>query len=261
MKPLFFPLLLVLIFFAACARQENYVEWQPPPKEKVLVIPPGKSGASFRPYVVDGERYYPLPESQGFVQTGYASWYGSEFHGRPTASGKIFNMYQRTAAHKTLPLGTYVRVRNLENGKQTVVRINDRGPFVKGRIIDLSYAAAKDIGLVGPGVARVRIVALAKQVGEYESRLGKEPVVEARDLEEGDFTVQVGAFKEKRNALKLAARLKPIFNYVQITPFDLPGGSRLYRLRVTRSNTLKKATEMEKKLENMGFGEAFIVGL
>ncbi len=97
-----------------------------------------------------------LPEVVG-IQVGYASWYGPKFHGRKTASGEIYDMHALTAAHKSLPFGTLVRVVNLENGKSVVVRINDRGPYVKGRIIDLSYAAAKRIGLDKTGVAKVRL--------------------------------------------------------------------------------------------------------
>lgn len=258
----FFLLFLILLFLvSSCARPRSHVVWAPPPGEKTVVISPGKEGPSFRPYIVNGERYYPLPHSHGFVQTGKASWYGRDFHGRPTASGTAYNMYRKTAAHKTLPLGTYVRVRNLENGKQTVVKINDRGPFIKGRILDLSYAAAKDIDLIGPGVARVRIEALGRQMGEYDSKSGKKPVVEARDLERGNFTVQVGAFRERENALRLAKRLKVLFHYVHITVLKTPEGIPLYRLRVSRSTTLKQAGEIEKKLEDMGLEEAFIVSL
>jgi peptidoglycan lytic transglycosylase len=257
-----FPLLLLMLCAAAsCAGPRESVQWPLPPEEKTVVIPSGKLGPGFKPYVINGERYYPLPDSQGFVQTGEASWYGRKFHGQPTASGETYNMYQKTAAHKTLPLGTYVRILNLRNRKQTVARVNDRGPFVKGRIIDLSYAAARDIGLVGPGVARVRVEALARQVGEHDSKFGKEPVIEARDLQRGDFTVQIGAFSQKRNALRLARRLRVMYDYVRIEVYEPPGGKTLYRLRVGRSTTLKKAAEIEKKLESLGFEEAFVVSL
>ncbi|MCD6297361.1 MAG: septal ring lytic transglycosylase RlpA family protein, partial [Deltaproteobacteria bacterium] len=212
--------------------------------------------------VVKGERYFPLPDSDGFVQTGNASWYGKKFHGRPTASGERFNMYKESAAHKTLPLGTFVRVVNFSNKKQVIVNINDRGPFVKGRIIDLSYAAAKKIDLIGPGVARVRVVALGRQVGQLKSPQGIKPVVEIRDLNLGDFTVQVGAFQNKDNALKLADRLKVIFDYVDVSVHDARlGEGTLYKVRVSKSKTLNKAGEIEKKLEAMGFDKAFIVSL
>jgi rare lipoprotein A len=104
--------------------------------------------------------YQPLPHARDFRQRGEASWYGRDFHGRQTASGEIYDMYAMTAAHKTLPLGTYVRVQNRDNNKTVDVRVNDRGPFVRGRIIDLSYTAAHKIGVVGPGTAAVEIAAL-----------------------------------------------------------------------------------------------------
>lgn len=108
-----------------------------------------------------GERYEILDSSEGFREKGIASWYGIDFHGRSTSSGEIYDMYQITAAHKTLPLPTYVRVNNLDNGRTLVVKVNDRGPFIEGRIIDLSYAAAYRLGVTGPGTATVEILALS----------------------------------------------------------------------------------------------------
>ena len=123
----------------------------PPP-----TVPPGYP----KPYKMGRNWYTPLPHAGGFSQYGRASWYGREFHGKRTANGEIYNMYDMTAAHKTLPFDTYVRVRNLKNNRTTVVRINDRGPFARGRIIDLSLAAARVIDMVGPGIAKVRIEVL-----------------------------------------------------------------------------------------------------
>lgn len=252
----------MFLLFPACAKKRRYVRPVTFPPKRLIVLPEKSKDSSFRPYVVNGERYYPLPNSDGFVQTGNASWYGKKFHGRPTASGERFNMYKESAAHKTLPLGTFVRVVNFSNKKQIIVKINDRGPFVKGRIIDLSYAAAKKIDLIGPGVARVRVVTLGRQVGQLKSPQGIKPVVEIRDLNLGDFTVQVGAFQNKDNALKLADRLKVIFDYVDVSVHDARGGEgTLYKVRVSKSKTLNKAGEIEKKLEAMGFDKAFIVSL
>jgi len=252
----------LFLLFPACAKKRRYVRPVTFPPKRLIVLPEKSKDSSFRPYVVNGERYYPLPNSDGFVQTGNASWYGKKFHGRPTASGERFNMYKESAAHKTLPLGTFVRVVNFSNKKQIIVKINDRGPFVKGRIIDLSYAAAKKIDLIGPGVARVRVVTLGRQVGQLKSPQGIKPVVEIRDLNLGDFTVQVGAFQNKDNALKLADRLKVIFDYVDVSVHDARGGEgTLYKVRVSKSKTLNKAGEIEKKLEAMGFDKAFIVSL
>ena len=107
-----------------------------------------------------GERYKVLQSSQGFKERGLASWYGIDFHGRDTSSGEVYDMYDMTAAHKTLPLPTYVRVVNVDNGRSLVVKVNDRGPFIQGRIIDLSYAAAYRLGITGPGTANVEITAL-----------------------------------------------------------------------------------------------------
>ncbi len=251
------PFLLCLF---ACAPDTVRVH-KPPPSEKLMVMPEPIEGVPLRSYDINGARYYPLPESWGFVQEGRASWYGEPFHGRPTSSGEIYNMNAKTAAHKTLPLGTYVEVVNQTNNRCTVVRINDRGPFVKGRIIDLSYKAGKEIGLIGPGVAEVTITALGKEVGRFQSTRGPRPVVEVKDLKAGQFTVQVGAFTNKGNALRLTDRLKVIFDYVEITPHEDPKKGEIYRVRVTRSKTLTEAAQTEKKLEGMGFEEAFIVSL
>ena len=111
-------------------------------------------------YTQFGVSYCPMTSAEGFVETGLASWYGEDFHGKPTAMGEPYNMYAMTAAHKTLPLPTRVRVTNLETGRSAELRVNDRGPFVKGRVIDLSYSAARELGVVRRGTARVRIEAL-----------------------------------------------------------------------------------------------------
>ena len=110
-----------------------------------------------KPYTVAGNTYYPIKSAKGFSETGVASWYGKKFHGRKTASGERYNQNKMTAAHKTLPFGTRVRVKNRDNGKNVVVVINDRGPFAKGRIIDVSRAAAKKLDMIGAGTAKVSI--------------------------------------------------------------------------------------------------------
>jgi rare lipoprotein A len=252
---------LLVLFFTACAGEIYYVSSGKGHHKKRIVLPGRYKDFGLRPYEVNGERYYPLPDSEGFVQFGKASWYGKKFHGRQTANGEIFDMYKESAAHKTLPLGTYVKVLSVSNRKEIVVRINDRGPFVKGRIIDLSYAAAKAIGLIGPGVADVKIMALGREVGGQESSGGIKPVVEIEDLNLGDFAVQVGAFKSRDNAIKLADRLKVIFDHVDVALYDDKDQGSMYRVRVSKSRSLTEAGEVEKKLEHMGFTEAFIVSL
>ncbi len=253
--------LFILLCLAACARDVHYVKPIKHPPKKLIFLPGDIKDPKLRPYVINGERYYPLTNSEGFVQHGKASWYGRKFHGRPTASSEIYDMYKKSAAHKTLPLGTYVKILNISNNKWTIVRINDRGPFVKGRIIDLSYSAAKEIGLVAPGTAKVKLVALGREVRKLQSSSGTKPVVEIRDMNIGEFTIQVGAFSSKNNALRLADRLKVIFDYVETTVYDDKDKGTIFRVWVSKSTTLTKAAEIEKRLENMGFEEAFIVSL
>ncbi|MBI5178009.1 MAG: septal ring lytic transglycosylase RlpA family protein [Nitrospinae bacterium] len=117
-----------------------------------------------QPYTVEGETYYPLEDAAGFSQTGVASWYGPDFHGKNTANGETYNQHAMTAAHKTLPFNTFIRVHNEDNGKTVVVRVNDRGPFKKDRIIDLSKKAAAGLGMIGTGTANVTINIMSNDV-------------------------------------------------------------------------------------------------
>ena len=148
-------------------------------------------------YTQFGERYCPMISAEGFVETGVASWYGEDFHGKPTALGEPYNMYAMTAAHKTLPLPTMVRVTNLETGRSAELRVNDRGPFVKGRVIDLSYSAARELGVVRRGTARVRIEALESGGSPQPDRSGG-----------AHAYLQAGAFAFRENAAKLYYRIQ-----------------------------------------------------
>ena len=192
-----------------------------------------------------------------YAERGIASWYGRDFHGRKTSSGQTYDMHAMTGAHKTLPLGTYVSVYNLRNGKKVVVRINDRGPFVRGRVIDLSYGAAKQIGLVGPGTAPVEVVALGvpRQTtahGEIQRTLAP------GNYYVGDFSIQVGAFREKENAFRLKGKLASTYKDVHITVQERPDGA-LYKVRVARCKTLEQARQYEKMLEGDGYPDAMVV--
>ena len=208
-----------------------------------------------KPYKVYGKWYQPLPDSKGFRQSGIASWYGEDFHGKKTSSGEIYNMYALTAAHKTLPLGTYVRVRNLENNRRVDLRINDRGPFVKDRIIDLSYMAAKEIDIVGSGTARVEIVALATPVVSNGGTPHYEPV----DLYAGNFTFQVGAFVNRENAERLTAKLGKTYKNAHIAVYDR-GDQIFYRVRVGSFTSLEQAAAQEEILVRDGYPDVFVVG-
>jgi rare lipoprotein A len=161
-----------------------------------------------------------------------------------------------TAAHKTLPLGTYVRVHNLHTGRTVDVRVNDRGPFVRGRIIDLSFAAAKEIGLVGPGTARVRIVALGAP--RQATATGGQSTYVPIDYYSGNFTFQVGAFAERANAERLVAKLRQRYKHAHMTTF-FDGRQTFYRVRVGRSNNLEEAVAYEQELVRDGFSETFLV--
>jgi peptidoglycan lytic transglycosylase len=185
----------------------------------------------------------PAPIVQG--EQGIASWYGHPYHGRPTSSGEIYNMYDMTAAHRTLPFGTQVRVHDLDNGRDVSVRINDRGPFVNGRIIDLSYAAAKAMGMLGAGTAMVRLEILNPTVLETP----------------GIFAVQVGAFRERSNADRLRDRIAERFQPVIIQSFDR-GDGLYHRVRVGQESSEAAARELARQLVEAGLAtETFVVRL
>lgn len=224
-----------------------------PPREAPPTAPQGHP----RPYRVGTQWYQPIPDADGFRQRGTASWYGKKFHGRKTSNGETYDMYGVSAAHKTLPFNTVVRVHNFHNGRELDVRINDRGPFVQGRIIDLSYGAANELGVVGPGTAPVEIVALAAPAHTVRQPGGQERLV-AVDLTSGNFTFQVGAFQDRNNAERLAAKLrKENYNHVHVASFDR-GDGLFHRVRVGRATTLKEADEYEQALIRRGF-DVFIV--
>jgi rare lipoprotein A len=224
-----------------------------PPSKKTSHLPP----KSPRPYFVMGKWYQPLPHARNFSESGLASWYGQKFHGRKTANGEIYDMYGITAAHKTLPLGTYVRVVNRDNQRQLDVRINDRGPFVSGRIIDLSYGAAKKLGVLGPGTARVEITALGTPA-KRQTRTESSPSYTPGDYFNGHFTIQVGAFGHLANAKRLKRKLTHVYNNAHISVFQADGLT-LYRVRVGRSTRLDEAKKYEQILKDQGFINAMVV--
>jgi rare lipoprotein A len=151
--------------------------------------------ATMRPYTVLGKRYYPTIAHIDDSFTGVASWYGPKFHAKKTSNGEIYNMYAMTAAHKTLPMNTMLRVDNLENGKSTIVRVNDRGPFVKQRIIDLSNAAAHKIDMVKKGTAKVRITVLG-----FHGKIAKTLAEKKETATVGNYYIQVGVFSRLEGA-------------------------------------------------------------
>lgn len=197
------------------------IAWGCAPKREVRIPPPK------------------VPPVTPRLQYGWASWYGREFHGRRTSSGEVYNMYQLTAAHRTLPMGTKAIVTHLQNGRSIMVTINDRGPFVRGRIIDLSYAAARALRMVEEGVARVRVEVLGERLP---------PLLPA----EGPFTVQVGSFIRRSNALRLMDDLKKAHGGVYITELKT-SEARYYRVRLGRFNTREEAYTFAMRLAKDGY--------
>jgi rare lipoprotein A len=170
------------------------------------------------------------PAPVGFTEEGNASWYGDPFNGRRSSNGEIYDMHKLTAAHRTLPFETMVRVTNLSNGKSTTVRITDRGPFVDSRVIDLSLAAASEIESVGPGVVPVRLEVLGNA-----------------DITAGFFTIQVGAFRDRANAERLRERLSPYYTPIFIQQYDSPDGT-FYRVRVGKISGEDEARDFGEQL-------------
>jgi rare lipoprotein A len=233
-----------LILASACA-----------PIKPVATNPPeSRQKAYQKPYTVLGQRYEPLQTHAGFVQTGIASWYGADFHGKKTSNGEIYDMHAMTAAHKTLPLGVYVRVQNRDNGREAVVRVNDRGPFVKGRVIDLSYSAAKTLGVDIAGTAPVRIEAL----GYRGSGVDQYSPVENYDA--GDYTVQVGSFKEYANAQRLSERMKKQAGFSEIRLTNI-NGEIFHRVYAGKYSSLKAAEAAEREFSEHGYPGSFAVAL
>ncbi|CAM2852576.1 septal ring lytic transglycosylase RlpA family protein [Helicobacter burdigaliensis] len=167
--------------------------------------------ATMRPYQINGKWYYPTSVALGERSDGVASWYGPKFHGKKTSNGETYSMYAHTAAHKTLPMNTIVRVTSKENGKSTIVRINDRGPFISGRIIDLSNSAAKDIDMIGKGTARVSLEVIGFN-GQISNTIPLNTTTLANteykvantqtSVEISGFMVQIGAFRNKEGAYR-----------------------------------------------------------
>lgn len=201
-------------------------------------------------------------KTEGYMN---ASWYGEKFHGRTTASGEVYNMYEKTAAHRSLPFGTRLRVKNPVNQQVTTVKVNDRGPFIKGRDLDLSYAAAKEIGMIQAGVAEVYVENLGRE-GGYQKTVQvaenvkvAEPVVEAESetpsqagavVASVPVTIQVGSFRERVNAEHFKEGLALNYNPVFI---DEVPGQGLYRVKVGQFSTREEAESTAQQLAEEGY--------
>ena len=198
-------------------------------------------------YTVLGKTYHVLGDARGFRQRGMASWYGMKFHGRRTSSGERYDMYAMTAAHKTLPLPTWVRVTNLENGRSVVVKVNDRGPFHPGRIIDLSYAAASKLGMLGRGTAPVEIVALTP--GDDTSPRSRVAI------SGGGRYLQAGAFVSLPNARSLQRRIERRHHF----PVEIRREDGLHKVVVGPLEAAADIETLSRTLQEWGIASPHLV--
>jgi len=233
-------------------------------------------------YVVFGKRYYTLKSARGFVEQGIASWYGNPFHGRRTSSGEIYDMYKMTAAHKQLPLPSYVEVRNLENNRVATLRVNDRGPFHENRVIDLSYAAALKLGVVGKGTAFVEVRAVDPRTRQRATRAEPAPLppppatappeqIPPAPVQQrpqplpapgpalppavpvvAGLYLQLGAFQDPANARRLADRVESVApGAVHIRQIDSQGRI-LHRVQIGPIGDVEYADAVVAGLERLG---------
>lgn len=209
-----------------------------------------------RSYVVNGRRYYTVQSSAGYRERGVASWYGTKFHGRRTSSGEPYDMYAMTAAHRSLPLPTYLEVTNLSNGRRIVVRVNDRGPFHPNRIIDLSYAGASKLGILGKGTGLVELRAIDPRAPRAPARV--EPVPLERTEPAGLF-VQVGAFQSLSNAERMRSRVYPLADSGVRISEATSAGRTVYRVRIGPLRGVEHADRLTESLTRIGVEESRIV--
>ena len=199
-------------------------------------------------YDVFGRRYYVLASADGYLERGVASWYGPTFHGGNTSSGEPYDMYAMTAAHKTVPLPCYARVTNLRNGKNVVVRINDRGPFVANRLIDLSYTAAARLDMLREGTTLVEVRVLSPSVPDVLTRSSAEPPPA--------LYVQAGAFADQQNAQRLLTRLQAAGLERAFIALPPPSGAHLFRVRLGPVESVAQFDDLAARLAALGIADA-----
>ena len=254
-------LCLLLAACATVARRPPPVALPPPP----AALPPGgiesvpdavprpepRSAHGNPPfYDVLGRRYFVLTSADGYLERGVASWYGPTFHGGNTSSGELYDMYAMTAAHRTLPLPTYARVTNLSNGRSIVVRINDRGPFVGNRLIDLSYTAAAKLDMIREGTTLVEVRALTPGAPDELTRSTQSPPP--------SLYVQAGAFADAGNAQRLLERLQGAGLASAFVLSPLEGRSGLYRVRLGPVASVAEFDALAARLATLGVPDAFL---
>jgi len=249
-------LLAMVLLLSNCAHREPLVTMQPHAKSTAQYAPTTQTKAHVKtgsPYQVRGVWYYPLASNERYDRVGMASWYGKKFDGKKTANGERYNMYAMTAAHTTLPLPSRVRVTNLSNGRSVVVRVNDRGPFVKDRIIDLSYAAAKALGYDQKGTTRVRVQTLDAQgrtANTHAQEHKRERIINGR------IFVQLAAFRSIESANDLRQRLIQDYPSADIVHSQYDD---LYRVRLGPFNDEWRSKKVQAQLKDDGYAHPMIV--
>lgn len=222
-------------------------------------------------YEVFGKRYNVMQESRGYRERGIASWYGTKFHGRYTSNREPYDMYAMTAAHTSLPLPSFVRVNNLQNGRSIVVRVNDRGPFHNNRIIDLSYAAATKLGILGKGTGLVEVIAIdpRQSYAENPAQPAQDQTVHASlstpdqptnsPSATPDMFIQVGAFSNRYNADRLRQQLQRKLEQPVRIHESQSLGQEFFRVQVGPLNDIEQSDEVTRKLAQLGVDETHIV--
>jgi rare lipoprotein A len=247
-------------------------------EDAIPTVEPQSKWGNSSSYEVRGVRYRVLPDNIGYTAKGKASWYGSKFHGHTTSNGEIYDMYEMSAAHKTLPIPTYLSVTNVRNGRQVIVRVNDRGPFHEDRIIDLSYAAALKLGFVKHGVAQVKLEAIdpvawneqQNQIAnngndtsiEEDAELNLQQAVEQNLQEDADdIYIQVAAFSQLSSAKQLKERLQIQTDWSVVIFHDAQKKPNLHKVQIGPLDNLETAQQLQEKLNSDGHGKPIIIAL
>lgn len=223
------------------------------PRHEVRTVAGNKN-----PYTVLGKTYYLLEDESSYKERGKASWYGKKFHGRRTSNGEIYDMYAMTAAHKTLPIPSYVRVTNVQNGKTAVVRVNDRGPFHSDRIIDLSYAAAQRIGILSAGTGLVDVeIVLPSDAPPAPLKAGTNAAVPGSKLPPNTH-LQIGAFSSESSAKQFAAQVAGHVTYPVIISRSQTG-KPIFRVRVGPIADARDLQQVRLDVKKLNIPESHVV--
>ncbi|PIE20814.1 MAG: septal ring lytic transglycosylase RlpA family lipoprotein [Neptuniibacter caesariensis] len=223
-------------------------------KDAVPKVEPKSRGGNKSPYTVLGKQYHIADSALNYREVGIASWYGKKFHGHQTSNGEIYDMYKMSAAHKSLPIPTYLRVTNLANNRQVIVRVNDRGPFHGNRLIDLSYAAASKLDMLGKGTARVRVEAIDPRTWNRPSAGAAANITAAAAEPATGKYLQVGAYGKRNSADYVRSQLLPLLQGldVQVRP-TTNNGRTLYRVQVGPLKSTTSVPELVDQIEQMGY--------